>query len=386
MTQFEVAIVGAGPAGSTAAILLARRGYSVALLDKEEFPREKLCGDFLNPSCRPLFAELGIIEELSLTEHETVTGLRVTCASGAETELPLIGWDGAPVLGLGLRRLFFDRILINQAAAEGVSLLLGGRVNGLSRTPRGWQIAYSRNDTVATLQARILLGADGRNSWVANQLLPRDDSARHGRAIGFQLRLKYRGGLGGKVEIHHFPGGYAGLIGLGDGTLNLCLSADRAQLGQWRHINDLLENGLPRNPFLREILSRSEPIAPMRSAYPVYFPARRPHFDGALLIGDAARVNEPVTGEGVFFAMRSAAIAAATVDQALPYGDVSARRLSVYTLSCDREFRRRRRLNSWIRFLIYRPALLAPLLRISRKNKTLLSPLVQAICTPGITA
>ena len=383
MTQFEVAIVGAGPAGSTAAILLARRGYSVALLDKEEFPREKLCGDFLNPSCRPLFAELGITDQLSLAQHEPVTGLRVTCASGAETELPLIGWDGAPVSGLGLRRLFFDQILMNQARAAGVSTLLGCRVNSLSRAARGWRIAFSRNGTVAKLQARILLGADGRNSWVANQLLPRDESTRRGRAVGFQLRLKYRGGLSGRVEIHQFLGGYAGLIGLGDGTLNLCLSAERQQSGRPLHIDDLLEKGLPRNPFLREILSRSEPIGPVRSAYPVYFTARRPHFDGALLIGDAARVNEPVTGEGVFFALRSAAIAAATVDHAFSYGDVSERRLSAYSSRCDREFCRRRLLNSLIRFLIYRPNLLAPLLRVSGRNKSLLSPLVQAICTPA---
>jgi flavin-dependent dehydrogenase len=188
--------------------------------------------------------------------------------------------------------------------------------------------------------------------------------------------------LGGRVEIHQFPGGYAGLLGLGDGTLNLCLAADRRQLGEEMRIDALLETYLPQNPHLQSVLRQAEPFGAVRSTYPVYFPPRRAHADGVVLIGDAARVSEPVTGEGIFFALRSAAIAALTIDQALRNNDLSAARLSAYTLRCQREFRRRRALNALIRYIIYRPALLSPLLRWSRRNEFMLEPLVQAICTP----
>src|SRR5262249_7479239 len=73
MEHFDVAIMGAGPAGSSAAIALAREGYSVAVLDKEQFPREKLCGDFLNPISWPLLRELEVEREILASSHEKVT-------------------------------------------------------------------------------------------------------------------------------------------------------------------------------------------------------------------------------------------------------------------------------------------------------------------------
>jgi menaquinone-9 beta-reductase len=386
MDRFDIAIIGAGPAGSSAAILLARRGYSVALFDKEEFPRDKLCGDFLNPSCWPLFTELGIGDDLLAADHENINSFRITCAAGAEVVIALAGVNGTALSGLGLRRFFFDDILFKKAAVAGVTTLPKCRAKNLFHQGQGWRIEYDHKENSAALEAKILLGADGRNSWVANQLGLNRDGAHRGRAVGFQLRLKHFGGLGGRVEIHQFPGGYAGLVGLGDGTLNLGLAADRRQLGQELRIDTLLESHLPRNPYLQEILRHSEPIGAVRSAYPVYFPARRAHANGVVLIGDAARVNEPITGEGIFFALRSAAMAAATIDQALRSDDVSASRLSAYTRSCQSEFRRRRALNGLIRYIIYRPALLSPLLRLSRRNEFFLEPLVHAICTPEYSA
>jgi flavin-dependent dehydrogenase len=258
----------------------------------------------------------------------------------------------------------------------------GCRIKSLFRQAQGWRIEYQHNEVGAMLEGKILIGADGRNSWVANQLGLNRAGARRGRAVGFQLRLKHRGGLGGRVEIHQFPGGYAGVLGLGDGTLNLCLTADRRQLGDELRIDALLETYLPRNPHLQDILRHAEPLGAVRSTFPVYFSPRRAHADGVLLIGDAARVNEPVTGEGIFFALRSAAIAALTIDQALRSNDFSAARLSAYTLRCQREFRRRRVLNALIRYVIYRPALLSPLLRLSHRNQFMLEPLVQVVCAP----
>lgn len=215
-------------------------------------------------------------------------------------------------------------------------------------------------------------------------------AARGGGRIGFQLRLKCSQGLRGRVEIHLFPGGYAEVLGLGDGTINLCLSADRRCLGERVggrvSIDALLEAHLAQNPHLQEILRLSEPVGTARSTYPVYFPPRRSVGDGVVLIGDAARVNEPVSGEGVFFAMRSAAIAATAVDQAFGRGDFSARELFEYERRCRAEFRLRRGLNGAIRFLMYRPALLAPFIHLSGKKTRLLESVVQAICRPQAAA
>ena len=385
-TSFDAIIVGAGPAGAAAAISLARRGYSVALIDKEQFPREKLCGDFINPSNWPVLEQLGVTRQLFMQDHEIVTAFRITADSGAAAEAALPSTDGAPVYGLGLRRFFFDQILLQKAQEEGVTALLGYRIKALHRRADGWRVGYGRGESVENFNARILIGADGRNSWVAHHLGMASGAARGGRRIGFQLRLKYAPGLRGRVEIHLFPGGYAGVLGLGDGTINLCLAVDRRRLGEHVGIEALLESHLPRNPHLKAILDESEPVGPGRSTFPVYFPPRRSVGDGVVLIGDAARVNEPVSGEGIFFALRSAAIAAATVDQAFNRGDFSARELFHYERSCRAEFRRRRGLNGAIRFLMYRPALLAPFIHLSGKKKRLLESLVHAICRPEAAA
>jgi flavin-dependent dehydrogenase len=211
-------------------------------------------------------------------------------------------------------------------------------------------------------------------------------AVEQGRAVGFQLRLSYPPGLAGRVEIHLFPGGYAGLLGLGDGTINLGLAADKRCVRGGARLDSLLESHLPRNPHLKTILQRCEPVGAARSTYPVYFAPHRSVGDRVLLIGDAARVSEPVTGEGIYFAMKSGALAARAVDESFRCGDLSSARLADYQRRCQSEFRLRRGLNRLIRFFIYRPALLSPLVRLSGARALMLKPLVQAICTPDPVA
>ena len=390
MDKFDVAIIGAGPAGSAAAISLTGRGYSVALIDKERFPREKLCGDFINPSNWPMLEQLGVTRQLFMQDHEIVTAFRISADSGAVAEAALPSIDGAPVYGLGLRRFFFDQILLQKAQEQGVTAWTGCRIKTLQRQADGWRVGYGLGESLEELTSRVLIGADGRNSWVAHHLAMASGPPRGGGRIGFQLRFKSSQVLRDRVEIHLFPGGYAGVLGLGDGTITLCLAADPRRFGERVGgrvgIDALIESHLPQNPHLKEILRLSEPVGTARSTYPVYFPPRRSVGDGVLLIGDAARVNEPVSGEGIFFAMRSAAIAAAVIDQAFGRGNFSVRELFEYERRCRAEFRLRRGLNGAIRFLMYRPALLAPFIRLSGKKKRLLESLVHAICRPEAAA
>ena len=89
MPDVDVAIVGAGPAGSAAAIALAERGYAVVLIDKQPFPREKLCGDFVNPINRPILRRLGVENELRARPHASVASFRITSESGVAVDVPL---------------------------------------------------------------------------------------------------------------------------------------------------------------------------------------------------------------------------------------------------------------------------------------------------------
>ena len=188
----------------------------------------------------------------------------------------------------------------------------------------------------------------------------------------------------GNVQIHCFPGGYAGLVGLGGESANLCFVVENsATTKQGISLEALLENHLYKNTSLRESLKGSEIMGKLRSTYPVHLPPRRSYGDGYLLVGDAARVTEPVTGEGVYFALKSGILAAEVMDRAFKRGNGSAEQLSHYSHLCQKAFLFRQRVNRIIGALVYRPRLLAPFLRLSSKTSFPLRPLVDRLCAAG---
>jgi geranylgeranyl reductase family protein len=382
MEKFDAAIVGAGPAGTAAAISLAGKGYRVALIDKEKFPRAKLCGDFINPVNWPILRELGIDNQVLSFEHEKVTAFRITTCSGEQAQALFQAQNRGPEFGLGLSRRRFDLALLRQAEREGAVVLQGSRIKSLERGPQGWELLLDHAPGGGKIRAPVLIAADGRNSWVAHRLGLTSAAETRGRSVGFQIHLDAPNVVRGNIDIHIFPGGYAGLVGIGGNSFNLCLAVNKDRLPREQQAEFLLESLLPQNPYLRELLLGSRRVGHTRATYPVYFKPRRCVADGVLFIGDAARVNEPVSGEGIYFAMKSALVAAATIDEAFGASDFSATRLRSYERRCHREFKLRRGLNMLLRHLAYRPALLTPFVRFSAKHGRLLNALVQAICAP----
>jgi geranylgeranyl reductase family protein len=382
MRLFDVAIVGAGPAGSSAAIALARRGYAVALIDKEQFPRDKLCGDFVNPAIWPIYRDLGIDNEILASNHEKISAIRITSFSGDEAIVPISKQIHEASFGLSINRRDLDYVLLQAALRDGVTVLQRRWIKKLSREPEGWRIHAEHESANEAFRSKILIGADGRNSWVAHHTGLNRNTSPVGKAVGLQFRLKNFHKITGRVEIHVFPGGYAGLVQLGDGTANLCLAVTRDRLPRRRAGNLPAQLGLLENPFLRELLRNAEFSQEARSTFPVYFPPRRSYDERLLLIGDAAQVIEPVTGEGVYLATVSGLIAAQTVDRCFQRGDFSAARLRASERSFTRTVWRRRELNRFIQYLIYRPALLPSLIRFSSRHREPLASVVNAICLP----
>src|SRR6185503_17912784 len=161
---------------------------------------------------------------------------------------------------------------------------------------------------------------------------------------------------------------YAGVVGVGDGTITLGMAIDKRKLEREGGARFLVSRVLAGNPHLKAILECSEDASGLRSVYPVYFSRRRAAAERALLVGDAARVSEPVTGEGIYFAMRSGLLAAATIDIAFSKENLAAQGLAEYERLCRTAFRSRLALNALLRFAIYRPSLIEPLIRLSAKN------------------
>jgi len=380
MKAFDVAIVGAGPAGSATAIFLLRQGYSVALIDKQQFPREKLCGDFVNPANWPILRDLGVAETILACRHQKIMHFGISSCSGDMAEVPLAKAEND--CGLSIRRLDFDFALLQKAKNRGATLFQGCRISGLKRESKGWSLDADHSGTVDKLGAQVLIGADGRNSWIAHRLGMARTRAVQKSSIGFQLRLNSSISTNGNVEIHVFDGGYAGVVGLGDGTVTLGFAVEKTRFEEAVTLEYLLRSCLTLNPRLKAILQNSQCIGEARSTYPIYFSPRRSYDERVLLVGDAARVNEPVTGEGIYFALKSAELSASALHRAFKTSDFSAAQLRRYEQDCRSEFRTRRRINAFVRRLIYRPPLLSTFIRLSHKRTRLLESIVQRVCAP----
>src|SRR5262249_26726495 len=168
MKLFDVAIVGGGPAGSSCAAFCALAGLRTLVLDREKFPREKVCGDCLNPSCWPVLARLKVAQDVRDLPHSKLCSVEFIAINGRKV---IIDLPSGADCEISLKRALFDDLLLKRAREFGANLHDQTTVTGLSRNG-DWKI---ETDSGQMFQAPILIGADGRNSTVAHlcNLLPR---------------------------------------------------------------------------------------------------------------------------------------------------------------------------------------------------------------------
>jgi geranylgeranyl reductase family protein len=376
---FDVAVIGAGPAGSSTAITLARLGYAVILLDRARFPRHKLCGDFLNPINWPALEDLGVADAVRECQHVKIGRFAASSANGRITTGPL-PLQALLCSGLGIQRYFLDDVLINGAKHAGVAVEEGCNVTAISRERAGWAIKCRASGGGETRYARLLVGADGRNSKVARQLKLATVQAKKPGSVGFQMRLKLASGVRDSVEVHEFAGGYAGIVRLDHETINLAFTIERSCLRAAASFENLRKHYLDGNSALRDLLSRAAPCDKLRSIWPVYFPARKRYGDDFLLVGDAAQVTEPVTGEGVYFALKSGQLAAQAIAEGLQNPQSLRLKLARYDSACTRQFSRRTRLNATLRILIRHPSLFGAAVFLLERRKGFLRALLRQVC------
>ncbi|CAN5317134.1 geranylgeranyl reductase family protein [soil metagenome] len=293
--MFDVAVIGSGPAGASCAASCARAGLRTLLLEREKFPREKVCGDCLNPACWPVLERLAVADRVHRLPHGKIERVEFIAIGGRA-----VGVDLPRAAEIAVKRSAFDELLQQRAMACGAEVQ---HATLEALTPR-WTLTTSHGE----IAARVVVAADGRNSTVARLLglLPRFEKER----VGLQAHVPLPEGFGRRVVLQLLPDGYSGQAPVGGGELNLCLVGRPAALPRLRAWAEA-EFHLPRGQTWRT-------ITPLRR--PSLSPAQHDLF----LVGDAARVVEPFTGEGIFYALRSGELAAQAVIQQLQHGDTRA--------------------------------------------------------------
>src|SRR6202023_1271941 len=291
MEIVDVAIVGGGPAGSTCAAFCAAGGLRTVLIEREKFPREKVCGDCINPACLPIFQRLGIATDLPDWPHAVVDAVDFITIGGRKLRANL-QTNGNRMITI--KRSILDDRLLNRAREAGTQIHTEATVVALHKTREcDWKIDIVRE----TFRARVLVGADGRNSTVARlcNFLLRPERER----IALQAHVPLPPGFGNRIVLQFLPEGYSGQAPVNDKELNLCLVGLPPTISSLRAWAERQFN-LPVNQTWRT-------ITPLTRA-PIT--ARR---ENLFLIGDAARVVEPFTGEGIYYALRSGDLAAEAI-------------------------------------------------------------------------
>ena len=210
-----IAIVGAGPAGTCLSIRLALAGFEVTLIEREKFPRQKLCGEFISPECQRQFAELGVQENMLAARGNLLAETRFFAMNGRAVSIPS-DWLDSGGLALSLSRSEMDRILLERAKNVGVRVIEEARVVDAAMSKGGLsKIGLRRSDGMAEpLSAEIFVDASGRTAALSS-LLERFETNggskdRKPSILAFKTHLTSVE-MAPRCEIYSFDGGYAGL-------------------------------------------------------------------------------------------------------------------------------------------------------------------------------
>lgn len=340
----DVVIVGAGPGGATTAALAARAGLRTLLLDQAPaFPRDKVCGDAISGKSVDVLRRLGCVEALRAAPQVTAWGVTFSGPYGDAVAIPFTKTpDPAVAPGFVCDRVTFDALLLEQARADGAEIRLGARVTGLlheGRRVTGVRVRTGRGEE--TFPARVTVGADGAYSAVVRALAALGEPGmaqldeRHYCA---GLRWYWEGVEGFHpqhyIELHFVDEaipGYFWMFPMAGGRANVGLGMLASEVKRRGVPLKALLERLVEHPRFRERFAAGRPLEKIRGwGLPLGSRPRRMAGDGWLLVGDAASLIDPFTGEGIGNAMVSGELAAAWARRAAATGDATASFLAGY--------------------------------------------------------
>jgi flavin-dependent dehydrogenase len=318
----DVLIVGAGPAGSATAALLAEAGWSVKILERAVFPRPKPCGECLNPGAVAALRRIGMLAPVLALDPAKIDGWMV--GSGEAQARGDFSVAAGP--GLGVPRDRLDAALLGAARSSGASAEEGVTVRGVGEpTPLGRALSVRERDgSPGARRARIIVGADGLRSVTARAVGALRRSPRL-RKLSLTARLRGRIALTRRGLLRITDGTTVGLAPVDalKALWNLTVVVHSSRAGRaaaGAPLAFMLEKAARSN---LQWLEGPEVVAGPWASGPFDWPTRAVVADGLLLVGDAAGYYDPLTGQGIHQALRSAELAAEAIDSALRTGRVS---------------------------------------------------------------
>ena len=354
-------IVGAGPAGSTLAALLAGAGVSVVIADKSKFPRDKVCGEFLSYDALPLLDFLGVTPLLDDAGATRISSCRVI-GSTTTYEFSL------PRAARGVSRLLLDDTLLRTAASKGAQALPGWEVIRIDPGRDSSSITLRNGDRTIVVSARVVAGAWGRWGRFDRQLERSFATDRRHRHFGFKRHYRAIAPRpADSIDLHSFDRGYLGVSSIEGGLTNICGLVHRTRIEKMKGGWETFISTLQRERSSLDDLYRSHEPAQdeFLSSEPVIFTARSPVERGIFMVGDAAGIIDPLTGNGMAMAIQSALAAAPAVLRRLTAPEPARIVENEYRAAFRKMFGSRLFWSRRIAFLLSRPGLLDQAMRVT---------------------
>ncbi len=333
MKKYDVIIVGAGPAGSTAAYFLARTGAKVCLVDKQTFPRDKVCGDGVNSFTLAGLERMGLSQWLEQNSFNAPGEFLLSAPNGQAVRI--LPDDRSFCYGRVIPRLKLDKAILDQAVKAGADLLEGVKLGQMTRPVAGairlsgLQKAYRAN---LQLESKLLITADGAHASFTKYL---GLVKKQPDMVAVRAYFENVGGRQSLLEIHYDPTimpGYGWIFPMSKGQANVGLGTYVSRSRQ-RDVNlkQALQQFIRNNRYAKERLAHAQQIGSLKG-YPLrsQINSVTPFANNILVAGEAAGLVNPINGEGIGPAIISGELAAQHAKVALEVGDFSTSQLNSY--------------------------------------------------------
>ncbi len=353
--KYDVAVVGGGLAGCSAAIRLVEKGFTVVLCEASDYPHHKVCGEFMSSGCRYQLATLGVENAIWKMGAINISSLLLSTPDN------LIWQSDLPENGIGLSRYQLDALLADKAQLCGVDLLTSTKVVEVKgNLETGFTLCTQDRQIV---RAETVIGAYGKRSLLDNKL-NRRFIKRKPAFIGLKQHVRQLP-LSGCVELHTFQGGYCGMAEIENGLTNICLLVRQEIFREQGSVEKFIDWMLIQNATLAERFRRADFFEERwLSIAQIPFMSKTLVEKDMLMTGDASGMITPLTGDGMEIALQSGEIVA---NQLVSYFDThrdGEKLTSDYCKAWHQTFDTRIQFGRISQFFMLRPAWLKWGLRI----------------------